>query len=601
MDNRHIIGFTMIALAVMLVIFALAFRPFQSYIDIVIVVITLLLVSYAFIYQGLDSDSDSNSDDQGIGSGFGKGIGEHFAQLASSDFTKTLDSISSVAANANANGMQSNNRSSENISQFAVGMTVYYSAFTPTSYPNTSRRWFNISPFFATATGNATCPDVKMDNTHMTFNSDVTYNKTDGFLLGRNFIKGPKSYQMGISMNDSFTIAFTMQFDSFSTSTTALQLFTLYANTRGNNGLSLYVANDYAKANETGDYTVKMFLAFGDMEPVPVKITTLNTTHVYIFLIQKSGQNLSLTIYPNVAATTASPSMFIDGIQMSIPLTQDVLLSNKELVINENGNLQAHIYNLAIWNKMISATSTIDFYNNVKTELQKNDPTLASLSGYISDLKKQVLAQKSCPYDTSTCAACSGVTDWTNMSDIILNAGSECLSKIDMYCTNNPTDAKCTCWNTSSALSSTEGCKSYKAIFNKDGPHCNVDNIDADTLDQIRKKYNMCGTTGTVATTGTGTATGAVASGSNDTPPVAPVAVAGPLKMLPAPAIPRMLNNIYAINSSDIEVYNNIKVAATSTASTATASNGMPNVQSSFSSNVDGNVFKSLWDKMKPK
>ena len=580
------IGFTMIALAVMLVLFALAFRPFQSYIDIVIVVITLLLVSYAFLYQGLDDKSRGS----GSGSGSGSNSGEHFAQLGSSDFTSTLDSISSVAA---ANSSATGSRTSENISQFAVGMTVYYSAFTPTSYPNTSRRWFNISPFFATATGNASCPDVKMENTHMTFNSDVTFNKSDGFLLGRNYITGPKSYQMGISMNDSFSIAFTMHFDSFSTSTKPLQLLNMYANTLGNNGLSLYIANDYTKANETGDYSVKMYIAFGDMDPVLVKLTTINTTHVYIFMIQKSGQNLNLNIYPNVAVTTASASMFIEGAQIAVPLTQDVLLSNKELVINANANLQAHIYNLAIWNKMISATSTIDFYNSTKTELQKSDPTLASLSGYISDLRKQVLAQKSCPYDASTCAACTGVTDWTNVSDVILNAGTECLSKIDMYCTNNPTDNKCTCWNSSSVLSDTAGCKSYKAIFNKDSQVCNVDNIDADTLDQIRKKYNMCGSNVLIGITG-----------SNDKNTTSPLSVANvtkavvaPLKLLPNPAIPRMLNNTYTINSSDIEVYNNIKVIATSSNSNSNNNN----IQPSFSSNVDANVFKSLWDKLKSK
>ena len=322
-------------------------------------------------------------------------------------------------------------------------------------------------------------------------------------------------------------------------------------------------------------------MAFGDMDPVLVKPTTLNINYVYIFMIKKSGQDLSLTVYPNISVTTAKASTFIDGAQIAVPPTQDVLLSNKELKINASGNLQAHIYNLAIWNKVISMTSTIDFYNSTKTELQKNDPTLASLSAYINDLKNQVQRQKSCPYDVATCAACTGITDWTNMSDVILNAGADCLAKINAYCIANPMDSKCTCWNTSSALSDTPGCKSYKAIFTKD-LSCNIDHIDADTLDQIRKKYNMCAETKPVVPVPGVT-------------PVIPIPVQQKtLQMLPAPAIPRMLNNIYTINSSDIDVYDNAKIAVTGTATGAAAGDA------SFSATVDGGVFGKLWNMVKP-
>jgi hypothetical protein len=118
------------------------------------------------------------------------------------------------------------------------------------------------------------------------------------------------------------------------------------------------------------------------------------------------------------------------------------------------------------------------------------------------------------------------VTNWNDISDIILNGGAECMNKINKFCTNNQGSSLCTCWNSSSALSKTSSCKAYTSIFSGTGDTCiKVESIDNDTLNKIKSIYNL---------------------------------IDQPTQIAKSVLPPKVINNEYTINSSDIEVYNKI-------------------------------------------
>ena len=513
MDLQKILGLTIIAWAVGMICFTMYCQPFKNFMDQLFVFVVLAVALFAFFYKPPQGPAPK-----------GRRAAEHFDQLGSA--------LTAVTQNQG-----------EDISAFSTGLTVYYSAFSASSYSGSGKTWYNISPFFSKGIGAGACPDVPVTKTHAAFYEVPSFSTATGFALGRNFLVGPQSYQMGMAFNGSFTIALAIQFDAFSVAPPAanLEFLKLYANTVGNNGLNLYMKPNYQQNGASGVYAVEVYAGFGDDAPVRIAgLTTINTAYVYLFVVSKSGLNLSLTIFSDVAnlSSTASTNFVT---KLPIVAATDVSLSNKEMVINTNANLQAHVFSLAVWNMALGVAGMASVFANLQVQLQKQNPTVLSYANTIAYWQNQAAAANKCPYDDATCKACSGVTQWNNVSDLILNGGSKCLSLIDQYCTNNPTMNMCACWNTSSALSGTDQCKQYKAIYRgADKNNVDINAIDADSLRQIREKYNLCSCTGA----GTPTA-------PSGPPPLTP---------LPQPPVPRLINSIYTINQSDIDLYNSLPV-----------------------------------------
>jgi hypothetical protein len=348
---------------------------------------------------------------------------------------------------------------------------------------------------------------------------------------------GPKCHQLGFSANDSFTIVFTMKFDQFSTilPTSPIEILKMYANTLGTNGISLTINNDYVISNE--NVKVNMSFGFGSYIIPVTGLTNINTSYIYMFVISKNGLSVNLSMYPNIAELASNPQQKTTIAALALVDTDDVLLSNREMKINGSTNLQAHIYNFGIWNKFINDGVLAQLFATTKNEIQSNNETLKTLTNQINTLQEQLNNVGSCPYGSSVCTACRNVNNWNDMSDIILNAGPECMDKINTYCKNNQNAAMCTCWNKSNALSGTASCQTYTSIFgNALNPvpvstagtsasnQCiNLDTIDQNTLDQIKYKYNL----------------------TNQ--PTQPVQVS-------------LVESEYVFSSSDIDLYNQITV-----------------------------------------
>ena len=497
MEQIVVIYVIILILAITLAVFAVLKQPFSLYgIDYIFALFGILLVWYSSsqIFKPKES------------------------------FTDSLEGILGL--------MQKTPTKNENedIGPFARNMTIYYSAFSRTSYPSNTKKWYNISPYFSSPAN--VCPDVKIEDTNAYFLEVPSFSTENGFGLGLNKVIGPKSHQLGISANDSFTIFFTISFNEFlSKESNTLEVLKIYANTLNNIGISLVIQNDY-KITENNLIATNAELIFGNRTE-KLNMPAISIEYVYFFCIIKSGHKITVNLYPNIGDLASTYNKFSNLANFIVD--EDVLLSNKELSINNNKNIQAHIFNFGIYNKAISNQTLVALYNNIQSQIQKHSQVLQDLTGVISNLNKQITKIKDCPYPDTICSKCTGITDWTNMTNVILNASPECLAAIHEYCLKNPEKEICSCWNPSNVLSKTEACKNYTSIFN--GNKCiTPDQLDAQTLEVIKTKYNLCSCSAVAQTS---------------CPKATPIEV----KPVIVPS-PKIIENRYNMNSSDMDLYN---------------------------------------------
>jgi len=518
MEQQVILGIVVVILALGMVIMAMLRKPFGNYVDYIIAVIGVLLVLLSLAKINCRESIEGFSQMERI-----------FQILDIKNSGSSGSAIASGALTTSGNG-----NSNEDLTKFIRNLTLYYSAFSTSSYPTSTRRWLNISPFFVSP--QTVCPDVSMEDTNCIFTEVPSFSRENGFGLGVNKIVGPQSHQLGISANDAFTIFFTIGFDDFPDKTNMkapLEIIHLYANTISNTGIVFAVNHNYSVNNEL--VTAELLFSIGDVQH-KIPNFTINQNYIYFFTITKIGSHILLKAYPNIGEISSTSSFNILLSDIKVDTTKDIMLSNKEMVLNANQNVPGHIFNLGFYNKSIPDSMINDLYMNIQTEIQKNNELLQQFAGTITNLQTQLSNTKACPYGSSVCSACVGVTDWTSMTNVILNANTDCLAAINKYCTTNHSQDLCACWNPSSVLSQTNQCKSYTGIF-QGGKCVTTDSIDSESLATIKQKYNLISATEC---------------------PAASSAVAGmPVKPIVVPA-PKVIDNLYNINATDVDLYNKL-------------------------------------------
>lgn len=497
--EQLILGIAILILSIGLTFFAILQKPFNSYgVDYIFAIVGILLVWY----------SSSNIRN---------------ACKTKEQFANSIEGILGLLSQPAAKS------ANEDIGPFARNLTIYYSAFSPISYPNTTKRWYNISPYFSSPQN--VCPDIKIEDTNAYFSDVPSFSPENGFSLGLNKITGPKSHQLGISANDSFSIFFTLTFNEFlQDEKYIMEFIKLFANTHNNNGVCFEIESEYNKQSNTTNSTGTF--SFGSHKE-SLTLPILNADMVYLFLIIKQGHNIIINLYPNVGDLASTYSKYTTIADFTVK--EDVLLSNKEMSINNHRNIQAHIYNFGVYNKAITTQTVNILYNNIQSQIQKYSQVLQDLTSSITNLQGKISDIKKCPYNESVCTLCSSVTDWTNMTNIILNASPDCLNAIHGYCMKNPGIEICSCWNPSNILSKTDACKSYTSIFS--GGKCiTPDNLDSNTLDIVKTKYNLCD-----------------CSTITNTP--LPVQI----KPVIVP-VPKVIDKMFNANMTDIDLYNSLPV-----------------------------------------
>jgi hypothetical protein len=363
----------------------------------------------------------------------------------------------------------------ENITPFSTGLTIYNSCFSKKSFPTNTRTWLNISPYFA----NGSCPDIRISDTHMNFIYNPAFSQANGFYMGNNVLNGPMCHQIGITANDSFSVFFSFKFASFvKDPQDELNIIQLFANTLNNNGLKLFIEKNYSIEND--QVKANMVLQYANTS-YRVSIPPLNTSYNYMIAIVKDSLKLIMYFYPNISDLSSTSSQKIIAVNTEIDMNIDVLLSNKEMVVNKNKNIAMNIYNIGFYNKALQEYHINDIYNHTQKHLQKSNQLLKNFATQISELNQQILKMKSCPYDAATCKLCNGVTNWSNVSNVLNNATTECLAAVDTFCKQHPTHEKCVCWDPANSQSKGDACKAYVSIFSKETD-----------IEALKSKHNLC-------------------------------------------------------------------------------------------------------------
>lgn len=407
-------------------------------------------------------------------------------------------------------------------SAMTTGLTMYTSCFHPASYtsPETSgRTWRSVrSASMGPGPGPSVCAaDGRMRSLDLQFKNTPAFSKKDGFALGQNTLTGPLSYLLGINGDMAFSVMLVCQFtgdspvvssgrksspnnsvndtsvsigsdndtnnnnsntnstdftnyDSMDNNSTVndnnnsavnseeASVFKIFANTISNNGISLAMRAGSPVPNMVAAQCV---LRLGKGLEVPC--TLKNSTNIlfqprrpYLLAIVKDYGRLQVHCVDLGNASEYRKEVLMD---YSAGTMEPITFSNMDMSINESGNLGANILTFSIFARALSDSDLTAWHKHYTDTLKQFDASYRDMSETLRLAK----AASSCSFDPSTCAACGGVKDWSNMSNILL-AGPACLTAIDKYCTANPSSARCECWNLNNPAYATT-CLPLRAAF----------------------------------------------------------------------------------------------------------------------------------------
>lgn len=349
-------------------------------------------------------------------------------------------------------------------------MTLYYSVFSKDSiqYIGAQKKFYNISPYFKTHTMND-CPSRNQyEYTHIALDqlSNVTSNseknvfldKSRGLDIKDTTLYGPLSHQLGILPNEHsvFLLFSARLLQNSDQNSTIMQIF---ANNMNNNSFKLDIIGKEIQFDMKELYTVKFIMNYGENTKTSDYVE-IKKDSLYLLTYIKNVNTIDLLLYD------MSNKNFVEIFKVNLINPQEKKissLSNKEIVLNTESDLDISIFSLAIFNQAINDKMYI--INHFITEIAKTQSdfrNMASAFFYSQTIKEEVLA---CPYDKITCQACSNITDFSDTQNIINIATDDCKKQINNYCKLNTKSKGCECWAEENKSSS---CKIFRSIFDSD-------------------------------------------------------------------------------------------------------------------------------------
>lgn len=402
----------------------------------------------------------------------------------------------SVSHEKFVNTPQSISNTNEDISSITSGLTVYYSAFNKDSYDTTNgnkgdiRKWYNVSPFLSEAE-RTSCLLSRYNESHMMFDETPTYSRQDGFALGSNSITGPMSYTLGMQQRTQYTMFMFVKFTSITPSSSDIDIVQLFGNTENLNAIRFYIRGNNVDARANSAH-VNMFFEFGSNTQFQCRqylgsgIVEIQYGKPYLIIMVNNNSNIKVSMYDSEVSNkvelvneSGSANMF------------NIMFSNKNMVINKNKNFNGNIFAFGIYNRILTDNDKINLQRHLYSQFEITDPRTIERERVIESLRSDIGKMQACPFDESTCSSCRSVTDWTDISAVFASQNPACLTAIQKYCSENPSHAKCQCWNSNSAIYSSTSCTNFRKIF--EGKACvDIDTLDRTDLSRIKSKYNLC-------------------------------------------------------------------------------------------------------------
>lgn len=157
-----------------------------------------------------------------------------------------------------------------------------------------------------------------------------------------------------------------------------------------------------------------------------------------MLIVSKDHGRVSV-LWTDLDAPAAVPTVLLDE---PLPAAMEhVMLSNRDMLINGERNLSGNISVFAVWSRALGVADAAALHGHYRQVLRRQDPEFRKLEA----VAHAGQVAKACPYDTEACAACKGVSDWTDPATL-LTASDTCRADVHRFCTNNPAHARCVCW-----------------------------------------------------------------------------------------------------------------------------------------------------------
>ena len=373
----------------------------------------------------------------------------------------------------------------ENITPIKNNLLVYLTAFNNTSYKSDGKTWTNIIP----TKPDGTC-DTTQSNSMFNFELSPVFTRKSGFYLGNNRLVGPYCNALKIQFHNTFSFVFAVKHGNLLVEDTnnEIELFKLYGNSPNNNALSMYIQKNSLKSINNVQMGNLMF-QYTNKDAQPCK---LSKDHDMI-----SFEKDVLTFYYVIkdtdhirVMTMTEKNTNIDKLLVFNVENNDVTFSNKEFVINRLKNYNGSIYNLAVYNVALSDDDITNIHNHLTGEYMKYvNPNYIDIIKQYNETVSQLSQFSSCPYDKKVCDACSTVTKWNDMTQV-LNSSAQCRNAINEFCVGNPDHALCKCWNSSTSQFNSDNCKMFRGIFTNDRASY-LDTLSQSDIDYIMDKYKL--------------------------------------------------------------------------------------------------------------
>ena len=334
----------------------------------------------------------------------------------------------------------------------AFGLTTYVTCIDAHSYsPELGKTWRNVAQ---TTVSTATC-DGSSTVRDFSFKTNPSFSPKDGFALGTNTLTGPYSHQLGLNCDQSLSILILGRLTGDVSS--PISMFKLFANTPNNNGLTLTLSD----GSRVGTLIkAKATVTLGNLPPIACTTAgndiTYDPRHKYVWIVAKDYGRLRVLMI-DVDADTFERTTLLDT---TVGAHDSIRLSNVDMTINSQGTWNGNIFAFGLYSRALDERDASSLYDVYKTTFRAFDPEYIALQARLSEADRL----RSCPYDSATCAACGGITDWTNPTLLLANGGTPCLRQIDSFCTANPQHGRCSCWSTSNPDYDTT-CRVYRSVF----------------------------------------------------------------------------------------------------------------------------------------
>lgn len=239
-----------------------------------------------------------------------------------------------------------------------------------------------------------------------------------------NEMEGPPSHDIGLRGEDSFTLLWHAAFPRMAAATADFKcpLFEAFANTHTNTGFRVELQGVLNPSNTMEFYVVYSQGTKGTEGPYTCRWQlreVLASPMTYALI--RDANNITL----RVVGVKDLP-VFDDA-----PI-EDILLSNRRVVLNRGGKLDADIYVFAVVHEAVPA----DFVQRFDKYVMDRKNIITEAAQRLVKDKEMAEKKKKCPLlEEDICKyECAEVKDWTNAFDVMTNATPLCKSKLLTYC-----------------------------------------------------------------------------------------------------------------------------------------------------------------------